>query len=300
VSQTPKRPNSLPRPWEQGGDADAVSFGTWLRRQREIRDIGLQEIAEATKISIRYLDALEQDRFELLPAAVFARGFLREYSRYVGINPDEAVNYFLSAQGQDPGEPESPAQAVPTLPKRRRDWLYGATIAAGILALLGVVALLAFLVERRGGVEPARDPASAGSAATGQASAGTPPELPASPAHPDLGTATRVSAPQAEVVPAPPSVPRLPVRVEMEFSGNCWVERVIDDGDRLSELRVAGEALTLEAERSIVLTLGDAQNVRVTLNGKPVALSPDGNNVVRDLRLELPPAGGAASSGSPG
>ena len=46
------------------------------------------------------------------------------------------------------------------------------------------------------------------------------------------------------------------LRVEMEFTGRCWIERVIDEGDRLSELRVAGEALTLEGERSIVLTLG--------------------------------------------
>jgi hypothetical protein len=85
----------------------------------------------------------------------------------------------------------------------------------------------------------------------------------------------------------------------MEFSGNCWVERVIDDGDRLSELRVAGEALTLEAARSIVLTLGDAQNVRVALNGRAVALRPDANNVVRDLRLEAPPAAAGGAPGSP-
>ena len=71
------------------GGAD--SFGPWLRRQREIREIDLQEIADRTKISVRYLKAMEQDRFDLLPGTVFARGFLREYARYVGLSPDEVV-----------------------------------------------------------------------------------------------------------------------------------------------------------------------------------------------------------------
>lgn len=276
VSQTPKRPNSQPRPWEQGSDADAVSFGTWLRRQREMRDINLREIADATKISVRYLDALEQDRFELLPAAVFARGFLREYSRYVGISPDEAVNYFLSAQGHDQDEVELPANAVPALPRRRRDWLYGATIVVGLLALLGVVTLLAVLVERRSvkeGGSPSNSPA-----VVVEADSEVEPTAVALPATPLA--AVPLTAPVAVAAKAA-------LRVEMEFTGRCWIERVIDEGDRLSELRVAGEALTLEGERSIVLTLGDASVVRVHVNGRPFPLRPDSSRVVRDLRIDL-------------
>lgn len=285
MSQTPKRPNSQPRPWEQGSESDAVSFGTWLRRQREMRDIGLHEIAEATKISVRYLDALEQDRFDILPAAVFARGFLREYSRYVGISPDEAVNYFLSAQGQDKDEVESPASAVPALPRRRRDWLYGATIAAGLLLLLGVVTLLAVLVERR--------------SVEGHPGAATPKEVETSPSPDALPVSAVSAAPQEPAAPIVAPPPRSPLRLEMEFSGRCWIERVIDDGDRLSELRVAGEALTLEAERSIVLTLGDASVVRLSVNGRPFALEPDANRVVRDLRLDLATFGPAAGASPP-
>ena len=67
------------RPWQQG-DEETASFGSRLRRQREVRDIGLREIADASKISLRYLEAFEQDRFEALPAVVFAKGFLREYA----------------------------------------------------------------------------------------------------------------------------------------------------------------------------------------------------------------------------
>jgi cytoskeletal protein RodZ len=73
--------NSKQPPWHQANDLEAVSFGTWLRRQREARSIELREIADHTKIGIRYLEALEQDRFDVLPAPVFTKGFLRQYGR---------------------------------------------------------------------------------------------------------------------------------------------------------------------------------------------------------------------------
>ena len=91
-----KRPNRPP-PWEKEAvQTEASSFGDWLRRQREMREISLRDIAERTKISLRYLEAMEADRFDLLPAPIFAKGFLREYARYVGLSPDDVVNHYLS------------------------------------------------------------------------------------------------------------------------------------------------------------------------------------------------------------
>lgn len=78
--------------------AEAESFGPWLRRQREMREIDLREIADASKISLRYLQAFEENRFDELPADVFAKGFLRHYARFVGIDPEEAVNFFAQAR----------------------------------------------------------------------------------------------------------------------------------------------------------------------------------------------------------
>ena len=68
---------------------ESGSFGEWLRRQREMLEISLRDIADRTKISLRYLEAMEADRFDLLPAPIFAKGFLREYARYVGLSPDD-------------------------------------------------------------------------------------------------------------------------------------------------------------------------------------------------------------------
>lgn len=78
--------------------ADGESFGPWLRRQREMREIDLREISDASKISLRYLQAFEENRFDELPADVFAKGFLRHYARFVGIDQEEAVNFFAQAR----------------------------------------------------------------------------------------------------------------------------------------------------------------------------------------------------------
>src|SRR5438874_4985612 len=82
--------------------AELASFGEELRREREIRSISLKEIADATKISKRFLEAIERNDHKTLPAPVFTRGFIREYSRYLGLNSDEIVNrYNFAAAGDD-------------------------------------------------------------------------------------------------------------------------------------------------------------------------------------------------------
>ena len=53
-----------------------ASFGENLRRERELRGVSLREIAEATKISVRFLQALEQDRVDVLPGGLFPRAFV--------------------------------------------------------------------------------------------------------------------------------------------------------------------------------------------------------------------------------
>src|SRR3954471_22785289 len=79
-----------------------ASFGEELRREREIRGISLKEIADATKISKRFLEAIERNDHKTLPAPVFTRGFVREYARYLGLSSEEMVNrYNFAAVGDD-------------------------------------------------------------------------------------------------------------------------------------------------------------------------------------------------------
>jgi cytoskeletal protein RodZ len=74
------------------------SFGETLRRERELRQISLREIAEATKINLRYLDALERDDFRHLPGGVFNKGFVRAYAQFIGIDPETMVTAYLDEE----------------------------------------------------------------------------------------------------------------------------------------------------------------------------------------------------------
>lgn len=75
-------------------------FGSQLRKERESRGIDLDSICNSTKISSRYLLALEHDRFEQLPGGVFNKGIVRSYARVVGIDEDEWVNRYMAAYQQ--------------------------------------------------------------------------------------------------------------------------------------------------------------------------------------------------------
>lgn len=70
--------------------------GPDLRRVREERGVGLKEIAFASKIGVRFLEYIEADRHADLPAVVYLRGFLQEYARAVGLDPQRTAGSYLS------------------------------------------------------------------------------------------------------------------------------------------------------------------------------------------------------------
>jgi cytoskeleton protein RodZ len=135
-----------------------LSFGSWLRHQREARSVSMREIADNSKISLRYLEALEQDRFDVLPAPVFARGFLREYARVVGLNPDEVVNLYLVALEERAEGTRRVERPKPTRPEKLggapSSLGYGLLLGLAVVLFVGIAALLSFLAERRRGAPP--------------------------------------------------------------------------------------------------------------------------------------------------
>ena len=81
-----------------------VAFGEGLRREREMRNISLDEIAATTKIGTRLLRALEEEQFDLLPGGIFNKGYVRAYAKYVGIDEEKAIaGYLQAAQEAVPG-----------------------------------------------------------------------------------------------------------------------------------------------------------------------------------------------------
>lgn len=67
------------------------TIGEYLRRERELRQISLEEMVQGTKIALQRLKELENDKLEDMPAEIFVRGFIKSYAEFIGLNPDEVL-----------------------------------------------------------------------------------------------------------------------------------------------------------------------------------------------------------------
>jgi cytoskeletal protein RodZ len=77
------------------------TLGEYLRRERELRQISLEEVAEGTKIAIYRLRAMEASRWEDLPAEVFVKGFIKSYAEYIGLVPEDVVLRYQEIRADD-------------------------------------------------------------------------------------------------------------------------------------------------------------------------------------------------------
>jgi len=208
------------------------SFGEKLKLEREKRKITLEQISGSTKIGIRMLQALEEDKFNQLPGGIFNKGFVRAYSRCVGLDEDQAVADYLQASGDAPpvsteiaahedlarenAENVNRLEAISDAPARQLPW--------GLFAALLLVIALALSLwshrrreEARQSVRPT--PTTAATQVSGELSRGVSGEdsgaaspRPGSPtanspttSSPATGSPTGGSAPSVRPATIPPS-----------------------------------------------------------------------------------------------
>lgn len=113
------------------------TFGERLKRERELREVSLEEIAKGTRIAERFLEALENEQWNKLPGGVFGRGFVRSIARYLGLSEENLLSEYDLARGESANPPsQKPEERIPSPPK----WLP----AAAVLALIVLVAVLIF------------------------------------------------------------------------------------------------------------------------------------------------------------
>lgn len=131
---------SNPRSDERSSE---VRIGDYLRRERELRAVSLEEIAQTTRIPLKVLRDLENDRHAQLPSDVFVRGFLRSYSRALGLDDVEVVARFDSGRA-----PVAPPTAITTLVANEKGRRFGLAIAVVVLLILFTLALSIVLRPR--------------------------------------------------------------------------------------------------------------------------------------------------------
>lgn len=124
----------------------APSLGRWLRHERELRQVSIEEIAATTRIPIKTLQLLEEDRHDALPGDVFVRGFLKSYARAIGLSVELVLQRFEEFKTPKAEPSALPLNAALATPERGRR--FGIAIALVILLILFTLALSIVLRPR--------------------------------------------------------------------------------------------------------------------------------------------------------
>ena len=305
-------------------------LGRRLAEARTAKGLSLADVESITRIRQKWLDALENGEYSKLPRGAVARGFLRTYAAYVGLDVQAALNLYVEESGDsgdrvfmaEPGRPRLidyrplEVELIDDQPDNR--WI------AWLVALIIVAALAAgawWFLSRNPGWNPLAalaPPPSPTSTSTRTATAWVVTATPRanvtlpSPEGSSGGEAAPIAT--SDILPLPtPTVPASPsptprpsatpevvssiINLDLAAIQRAWV-RVMVDGAVVEEgFLTANDVRTYEANQSILIRTGNGGGVNLTLNGQD--LGPMGNvGQVVDRSWVVGDAGEVVESGN--
>jgi cytoskeleton protein RodZ len=283
------------------GEETKAEIGRVLERKRKERGLSLEEVEQATKIRKRYLTGLEREDYTMLPDTVYARGFLKTYANYLGLDGEAFVRQLKSTRkprrerGIDyntrpDSDFEKPLITPSGLSGTRKRRISTSAIVTLLVALLALAAVIGTLYFVGRGVQASKD----GDAS----SAANPPrkeqQKVASREKESDARSGKAGASDADVgdqktpadakQSAPPD--NLQVLVDVRERPS-WILVRADGVVAYEQIAQPGFSQTFEAERQLYIKCGDAGAVVVDINGQDVgALGPAGEIVARTYTLK--------------
>src|SRR5438876_4911113 len=254
-------------------DRTIGGFGAKLRDARERRGVSLRQIANATKISVGQLEALERNDISRLPGGLFGRAFVRSYAIEVGLDPESTIQEFIAQFPNDSvtaGHPSSDRvedhEAVESDQKTAGTFLWLAVISVPI-----AIALMYFTASGRGQAARPAEKSTATAAAPPkppepEPSRTTPEPAGEVPPKTDTKSAAEVP-PKAEAPPPAAEAPTDRLSVAVAAKRPCWVSATVDGQKRIERLLQPGDHETMDVRREMVITAGDATAIALTFNG---------------------------------
>jgi cytoskeleton protein RodZ len=222
------------------------SFGEPLKRQREMREISLNELTVATRVPLKFLEAFENEDWDKLPGGVFNRGFVRAIARFLGLSEEHLLAEYDLAYGEyrvaTPPPPENP---IPSPPK----WLVALGALVILLAIAATVAGVAYGLRRYAAYRATKKALAS--------SVQPQPQVPA--ALPNLVFGA---------TPAPVSTASAALDLSLSTSAATRI-RVVGDGKVLMDRQVAArETRHFSAGQQFEVTAADSAGVLLELNGQ--------------------------------
>lgn len=250
-----------------------ASVGQILREAREAQGVTLEDAAERLRLMQRQVEAMETDDFESLGQPVFARGFVRNYARLLGVAPDPLLERME-------GAPAEPAEVNQVEPAPTRSWLVSPWFMLFLLGVLVVVAApVALYLWLNSDVDPT--PVSVAPVMQPEATAG---DAPVAVAPQPTAVVSPVEAPAASA--AEVSTPSDSV-LSLDFGDESWVEVKDASGQMLHrQLNQPGSNVEIRGQPPFDVVIGNAAQVRMTYNGRLIDLKPFIDVTVARFTLE--------------
>jgi cytoskeleton protein RodZ len=234
-----------------------VTIGEKLRSAREAQGRTIQEASAATRVKSSYLEALEAERFGELGGNVYAKGFIRSYAGYLGLDPAPLLEEYRHQE-----RPEAPvfertprAMSGLGLERSRRapsSWVVVAIVFVSIVLVASLWSML----------KP-----------------GTTPQSPLGAATPPVATTTTVRSATTTTTTTEPQPKG--VTVALRYLGRSWTRVIADGRVSFEGIPSTAERRTFKADRTLEVVLGAPSVVELTVNGKAIGIADNSGHIYR-------------------
>ncbi len=239
-----------------------ASVGQELKRERELRGISLKEIADSTKISLRLLKALENDRLEILPGKFFTKGIIRAYAKYLGLEEESVLNMYyedslLQEQAAKTEKREKAGRSAV-----RKDVMKALQYSLIIIIVLFIIFAIYYFFQRK-----------------------------KESVLPEITPLPKVEQEEQTFMPPPSLKEHTPeieeLNLEISFVDKTWIQ-VFADGELMVDgIKNPGEEAKVKASEELLLHLGNAGGIVYNLNGKEGKPLGSSGSVVKNIKITL-------------
>lgn len=283
------------------------SAGVDLKTEREKKNISLAQIAAETRISLHYLQSIEEGRYSDLPGGLYNRAFLKAYCESIHLDSREILEQY-DAQVSDSHSEKKTTPNIPYPPRQNTFTISGPILIWTVMLLLsasGIYFSRGWISEffspyfsdetataesyQRPG-ESSSDSISASTVSSG-VPVSEPNDLKSSPDTPPTAMETVDSFQKTRFLPlkntvSPESTADQKLRLEITAKELCWVEIDVDGIRSTSKLMEPGETQESNANDRIRVKIGNAGGIQMKINDKPVKSLGDSGDVVT-LNIDL-------------
>lgn len=242
-----------------------ASLGQELKRERELRGISLKDIADSTKISIKFLQALENDHLEEIPGEFYIKGVIRAYARSIGLEEEYALNKYYEDslfEKENLEKEQKKEKASSSINEKRMNFFN----FVFIFVLLIFIFLAFYFISKPQKSSP-------------------------------LSQDTEIASLEEEAIPPPHPVSEAllemgeekGLNIEISFLQETWIQ-VYSDGELIADLnglKEPGERATIKAAEEIILHLGNAGGISYLLNGKEGKPLGSSGTVMKNIKITL-------------